>query len=50
LNYEECFELFQSKYNIYFDYLQEGPPASIFKDFMTKITTKIDKPVFVLTD
>lgn len=45
-----AFDLFQDRYNIHFDYLQEGSPASIFEDFMTKIITKIDKPVFVLID
>ena len=45
-----AFGLFQDRYNIHFDYLESGSPASIFEDFIAKITTKIDKPVYVLID
>jgi hypothetical protein len=47
---KSAFDLFQDRYDIHFDYMQEGSPASIFEDFITKLSTKIDKPVFVLID
>jgi hypothetical protein len=47
---KNAFELFQNRYNIHFDYLQTGSAANIFEDFFTKVTTRIDKPVYVLID
>lgn len=45
-----AFELFQSRYKIEMDLLKEGSAANIFEDFITKISTRIDKPLYVVID
>ncbi|HOJ12836.1 MAG TPA: AAA family ATPase, partial [Clostridiales bacterium] len=47
---KNAFELFQNRYNIHFDYLHTGSAANIFEDFFTKITTRIEKPIYVIVD
>lgn len=45
-----AFENFQNRYRIYFDFMKEATPANIFEDFFTKLTNKIDKPIYVIID
>jgi len=47
---KNAFELFQNRHNIHFDYLQTGSAANIFEDFFTKVTTRIEKPIYVIID
>ncbi len=44
------FNNFISEYNLNVKYLQEGTAASIFEDFLSKITNEIKNPVYVIID
>jgi hypothetical protein len=44
------FDNFIQMYNLDINYIQEGTAASIFEDFLIKISGKIKKPVYVIID
>ena len=47
---KDSFDKFIEEYNLIIDYIQEGSAASIFENFLVRVSGKIQNPIYVIID